>query len=400
MLSTLSGDKTAWPFYLSIGNLSKAKGQSVKTNWLILISLLPKCPNWPKAHTNRFAYHESIATLSHARDELMKSGIAVQCADSRTRHAFPWIASFLADNPEQCTITMVKISWCRRCEICPDDMPGFACRPRRHHPQQYLHLSTTAAEEVWLWEFADCPNFADAHAGCNIYSCMNVDRLHQLLKGLFEDHTWEWNVGFLKDSYGQENGLDLIDEPFSIIPHFSDTHQFGEKLTRVKQWTCAEYKDMVKVWLPALAPLLKVYPDHFKLIKSVADFILIASYHSHTETILKYTQDVLRGISSNIHLFLPYRKSHSMSKIPNIHSLLHYIECIREMGSANNSDTKISEATHKNLIKDGYHSFNKVTYIPQMLRWEMRLFHIKSRVSILLHIIKSDPLSSKADICR
>jgi hypothetical protein len=89
-----------------------------------------------------------------------------------------------------------------------------------------------------------------------------------------------------------------------------------------------------------------------------------------------------------------------MSKIPKIHSLLHYIECIREMGSADNSDTEISEAAHKNLIKDGYRSSNKVNYIPQMLRWEMRLFHIKSRVSILLHIVKSDPLSPKADICR
>jgi len=157
---------------------------------------------------------------------------------------------------------------------------------------------------------------------------------------------------------------------------------------------------MVKVWLAGLAPLLKGHPDHFKFIKSVTDFILIASYHSHTETTLKYLQDALSGISSNIHLFLPSRKSHSMSKIPKIHSLLHYIKCIREMGSANNSYTEISEAAHKHLTKDGYCSSSKVNYIPQMLRWETRLFHIKSKVSILPHIIKSDPLSPKADICR
>jgi hypothetical protein len=279
-------------------------------------------------------------------------------------------------------------------------MPGFAHRPSRRHPQRYLHLQTTAAEEVALWKFADCAHFADAHAGCNIYSCMNVDWLHQLLKGLCKDHTWEWIVSFLKEMYGKEKGLDLIDERFSIIPRFSNIRQFGDKLTRVKQWTGAEYKDMLKVWLAALAPLLKGHPDHFKFIKSVTDFILITSYHSHTETTLKYLQDALSGISSNIHLFLPYRKSHSMSKIPKIHSLLHYIECIREMGSADNSDTEISEAAHKNLIKDGYRSSNKVNYIPQMLRWETRLFHIKSRVSILLHIVKLDPLSPKADICR
>jgi hypothetical protein len=94
----------------------------------------------------------------------------------------------------------------------------------------------------------------------------------------------------------------------------------------MKQWTGAGYKDMMKVWLAALAPLLEGHPNHFKFIKSVTDFILITSYHSHTETTLKYLQDALSGISSNIHLFVPYRKSHSMSKIPKIHSLLHYID--------------------------------------------------------------------------
>ncbi|KAF8249092.1 hypothetical protein K440DRAFT_544705, partial [Wilcoxina mikolae CBS 423.85] len=53
--------------------------------------------------------------------------------------------------------------------------------------------------------------------------------------------------------------------------------------------------------------------------------------------------------------------------IPKIHSLFHYIECIKEMYSADNSDTEVSESTHKNLIKDGYCSSNKVNYIPQML---------------------------------
>ncbi|KAF8243608.1 hypothetical protein K440DRAFT_510650, partial [Wilcoxina mikolae CBS 423.85] len=46
----------------------------------------------------------------------------------------------------------------------------------------------------------------------NIYASMNVDRLHQLLKGVFKDHTWEWMVDFLKDIYGAEKALKLIDE--------------------------------------------------------------------------------------------------------------------------------------------------------------------------------------------
>jgi len=94
-----------------------------------------------------------------------------------------------------------------------------------------------AAAEVGLWKIAYCPNFADAHAGCNIVSCMNVNWLHHLMKGLFQDHSREWIVGFLKDILGQENDLDLIDEWFSIIPHFSDILYFADILTCVKQRT-------------------------------------------------------------------------------------------------------------------------------------------------------------------
>jgi len=70
------------------------------------------------------------------------------------------------------------------------------------------------------------------------------------------------------------------------------------------------------------------------------------------------------------------------------------------MGSTDHSDTEISEAPLKNLIPDGHHSSNKVDYFLQMLQREVHLMHIMSRVSIPLHIVISDCLLLKADICR
>ncbi|KAF8244159.1 hypothetical protein K440DRAFT_559696 [Wilcoxina mikolae CBS 423.85] len=123
ILSTLSGDKSAWPVYLSIGNLSKLNG-------LILIGFLPRFPNGLKTHTIKIAYQESMATMLRPLEEPAKSGIKVLCADGRTSHAYPRIASFLADYPEQCNITGVKYGWCPRCEIDPDDISSFNRRPR------------------------------------------------------------------------------------------------------------------------------------------------------------------------------------------------------------------------------------------------------------------------------
>ncbi|KAF8241536.1 hypothetical protein K440DRAFT_506538, partial [Wilcoxina mikolae CBS 423.85] len=121
MLLTFSGNKSAWPVYLSIGNLSKVKQRSVKSNGLILIGLLPRCPNGPKIHPIKIAYPESMATMLHPLEEPVKSGIKILCADGPTHHAYPRIASFLTDYPEQCNITGVKYVWCPRCEIDPDD---------------------------------------------------------------------------------------------------------------------------------------------------------------------------------------------------------------------------------------------------------------------------------------
>ncbi|KAF8247411.1 hypothetical protein K440DRAFT_551111 [Wilcoxina mikolae CBS 423.85] len=123
MLSTLSGDKSAWPVNLSIGNLSKS-------NRLILIGHLPRSPIGLKTHTIKIGYQESMATMLRPLEEPAKSGIKVLYADGRTRHAYPRIASFLADYPEQCNMTGVKYGWCPRCEIDSDDMSSFNRRPR------------------------------------------------------------------------------------------------------------------------------------------------------------------------------------------------------------------------------------------------------------------------------
>ena len=122
----------------------------------------------------------------------------------------------------------------------------------------------------------------------------------------------------------------------------------------------AEYKNMVKVWLAVIAPLCNGNSNNFKFIQCVTDCIFITNSHSHTETVLKYTSGSLSPLCHNVDLFLPYCNSHSQWQLHKIHSLLHYIECNRETSSANDNDTEIFVASHQNLIKDGFHSFNNV----------------------------------------
>ena len=70
---------------------------------------------------------------------------------------------------------------------------------------------------------------------------MNIDWLHQQLKGIFKDHIWEWIVSFLYAVYNQETGLDLVDKALSINRHFFNICQSADKLTNFKQWSSTQY---------------------------------------------------------------------------------------------------------------------------------------------------------------
>ncbi|KAF8241279.1 hypothetical protein K440DRAFT_573737, partial [Wilcoxina mikolae CBS 423.85] len=117
------------------------------------------------------------------------------------------IASFLAVYPEPYHITGVKYGWCLRCEVVPDIMSGLNGRPRRRHPQQYDDMSVEAANDMGLGMFENRRNFTNAHVGSNIYSGINVEQLHQLLKRVFIHYKLKWMVEHLKDIYGARKGI-------------------------------------------------------------------------------------------------------------------------------------------------------------------------------------------------
>jgi len=279
-------------------------------------------------HTSSPHQFVSISWIYCKHNACYREAGREQNSDSTCRRSHLSLISLNCTNscrlPRELPHSYDEMGWCPQCKIRLNDMPSISCWSRHHHLQRYFHLSTVAAEEVGLWKIAKCLNSAITHAGCNMYSPMNADWVNQQIMGWLRDHTREWNTSFWKDISGQEKGLDLTNEQFSIIPWFSITCQVGDNRIPVNDWNSAEYIDWVKVSLAVLARCLTAHTDNSKFIKSVINSIFIASYHSHSETMLQKLQDALSGINSIIHLILTYFMSHSMSKIPEIHSLVHY----------------------------------------------------------------------------
>ncbi|KAI0058658.1 hypothetical protein BV25DRAFT_1871945 [Artomyces pyxidatus] len=131
-LSVFSGDKSAWPVYLS----------------LIVAGL---------------------------------RGVTMVCADGGIRLVFPILAAYIADFPEQCLVACCKENRCPRCLVGAKERGDMdPIHSALRNPQETL---VALAQE----SRADLPH-------CNIFNCFTPDLLHQLHKGVFKDHLVSWST--------------------------------------------------------------------------------------------------------------------------------------------------------------------------------------------------------------
>ncbi|KAL7268439.1 hypothetical protein RUND412_008941 [Rhizina undulata] len=115
-LTVLRGDRTAWPVYLTIGNINKEKRRSSNSNGLIIIGLSLKLPTGMEAAENRRIFHEAIGVILEPLIKPEMAGFDVLCADGYTRCGYPRIASWMADYPEMMLLTATKLEHCPYCE--------------------------------------------------------------------------------------------------------------------------------------------------------------------------------------------------------------------------------------------------------------------------------------------
>lgn len=222
-LSGFSGDKTAWPVYLSLGNISKDLRRSPSSHAMILIGYLPvaKLACFSKAERPRTSYqlfHNCMRSLLRLLVKVGLSGVDMVCADGFIRTVHPILAAYIADHLEQCLVTCVKENRCPKCLVRPEDHgTGMGKHVRwRDHKQTAKKLKRAAAGEKTA-DFCEDglqpvdPFWADLpHA--DIFVCITPDILHQLHKGMFKEHVVKWASACIPE------GDDEVDARFKCMP--------------------------------------------------------------------------------------------------------------------------------------------------------------------------------------
>ncbi|KAF8577142.1 hypothetical protein K439DRAFT_1649158 [Ramaria rubella] len=201
-LSQFSGDKSAWPVYVTIGNIAKAM----------------RC---------KASLHASPLFVGGA------DGVDITCADGGIQCVHPILAAYVADFPEQALILCCKESYCPQCTCEPGD-----------HATHMANLHTHGL-------------FWHGLSHCNIFRCLTPDILHQLHKGVFKDHLCSWCTTL--------STKPKVDAWFQAIPAHPSLHHFKKGISTISQWSGQGYENMEKVLVGLISgavPLEAVHAAH------------------------------------------------------------------------------------------------------------------------------------------
>ncbi|KAJ7215521.1 hypothetical protein GGX14DRAFT_608507, partial [Mycena pura] len=379
-LSTLSGDKQAWPVYLSIGNLPHDVRSKPSQRGTILLGYIPvsKLQCWSKANRSKAVhqlFHTCMKKLLAALKDAGTNGVEILCADEEFRLSFPILVAYLADYPEQCLVAGCMENRCPWCLVEPKKR-GSPITSAPRDPATTLRLMKKNAQGIKVPEFEAQglrpiePFWADLPHS-NIFKACTPDILHQLYKGVFKDHVVSWAITSLSES--EKANEAEIDRRFQAMPQHPDLRHFKNGISLVSQWTGKEYKNMAKVFLGILNGATE--PRVIEAVRGILDFICYARFEAHTDGSSDASLALLHAAWQRFHdnkdIFVDLDIRQDFN-IPKIHSMQHYVEAIRALGCLSGYNTEISERLHIDCAKLGYRASNRRNYVAQMARWLTR----------------------------
>ena len=365
------GDKKAWPVYLTIGNISKKLRRQPSTHATILVGYLPmaKLDCFTEGIRSLQGYrlfHHCMQMIFEVLVKAGTEGVEMACADGWIRLVFIILAAYVADYPEQCLVACCMENRCPRCIVNPTERgsPNISRGRDKNETLELLNkyqqgrdppqFEKIGLRAVYNPFWAQLPH-------CDIFRCFTPDILHQLHKGVFKDHLVSWCTQIM--------GEKEIDKRFKAMNGYPGLRHFRKGISSVSQWTGTEHKEMEKI---LLGITIGGVPNRFiPVVRSLIDFIYLSQLQYHTSTTLESLEGCLKSFHDHKDVVLELEVREHFN-IPKLHSIIHYIECIRSLGSADGYNSESPERLHIDFAKEAYRASNKRDYVEQMAVWLQR----------------------------
>ncbi|EPS97085.1 hypothetical protein FOMPIDRAFT_1096180, partial [Fomitopsis schrenkii] len=157
-----------------------------------------------------------------------------------------------------------------------------------------------------------------------------------------------------------------LDHRIRCLPPVYGTRHFKIGISALSQISGSERKDMARVLLGCLVGRI---PHALMLtLRALLDFIYIAQYPTHDDQTLKYLEDALKEYHKNKDILKTLEIREHLN-IPKFHSLVHYVESIRSLGTTDNYNTEMFERLHIDCAKKAWRASNHRNERAQMTKW-------------------------------
>ncbi|KAG1903207.1 uncharacterized protein F5891DRAFT_1106185 [Suillus fuscotomentosus] len=384
---TMFRNKSAYPVYMTIGNIPKEIRRKPSRRAWILLAYLPTSKLehiTNKAARRRTATNLFHACVRHILEPLRvpgKDGVAMASGDGVVRRGHPIVACYSADYPEQLLTTGIKSGECPKCDV-PHEELGSPDVPVKLRDLEAIVAALSLVDEDYdLWRQA-CqergikpiykPFWLDLpHA--NIFQSITPDVLHQLYQGIVK-HLIEW----IKEAYSEAE----IDARCRRLPPNHNIRLFLKGISNLSRVSGTEHNQICRFLLGIVIGIrLPGNLNNARLtraVRAILDFLYLAQYPCHTDETLALLDDALTRFHDNKDIFLDLG-IRSNFNLPKLHGFRHYVHMIKTYGTTDNYNTEYTERLHIDLTKDAYRATNHKDEYTQMTLW------LERREKILWH---------------
>jgi hypothetical protein len=383
-LSVLSGDKKAWPVYLSIGNIvSRVRNKPSNGAWMIIAYL-------PVADFGDHERHAGVLKmrLFHQCMEIILTTLigpgtnGVEMTDSMgaVRKCYPFVAAYLADHPEQSLIN------CSLQNVCPTTTANF----------RQMGDPTPAAPRTREWILARIEEACAAKDPSSIgpyqakASSLGISGVHKpfwrnlsnyqpelviapdLLHGagmFWRHHLFLWIQRLV--------GTEILDRRLMALQHVTGYKSFHKGISHLSQWTGREDRELQRVAVALVAGTAQMRPKILRNIRAFHDFLYLAQYRSHSTTTLQYLTDALAIFHETKQVWIEEEVRYGTKRdvvmdhfnIPKLAMFHAYGTHVPEMGASPQFSTDITEYNHQFMAKTAYKATNRKDFALQMCRF-------------------------------
>ncbi|KAI0033638.1 hypothetical protein K488DRAFT_47333 [Vararia minispora EC-137] len=373
---TVFRNKTAYPVYLTIGNISKDIRRKPSRRAQILVAYLPtaKLDHIKNKTARRRAlsnlFHECMRRITASLQTAGTEGVAMQSGDGVWRRCHPIYATFVGDYPEQVLVASTIYGDCPKC-IVPKAQLGDNINFPNRDLEKVLNVFDLEDGDPSIFHTAcDAARlrptfhpFWEHLPLTNIYLSITPDILHQLLQGVIK-HLVEWLI--------QAYGAAEIDARCRRMPPNHNAFHFTKGISSLSRVTGTEHKHMCRILLGLILDL--PLPENHnpaplvRATRAALDFVYIAQYPVHSSETLDQLDDALERFHADKQIFIDLG-IRSDFNIPKFHAMHHYRPSIELFGTTDNYNTEQTERLHIDFAKLAYNASNHKEYYPQMTTW-------------------------------